>query len=788
MTSIDPRTPVIIGVGQVIDRLGADDYAKKSAVDLAAEASRRALADTGVDATVVAAAVDTVAGIRQFEISTPAAKAPLGKSNNYPRSVAMRVGANPSRAILEVTGGQGPQHLLTELAGTIATGDAEVALMFGSEAISTARALAKESDRPDFAEQVDGQLEDRGFGLKGLVATEANSYGLGDIPSQYALFENARRARLGLSRAAYDAQIGALFAPFTKVAASNPYAAAPVERSADELVTRTEANRPIADPYLRYVVARDQVNQGAAVVVASVAAASRLGVPEDRWVYLHGHADARERNLLDREDLSSSPAARLASRAALDMAGKTADDMATFDFYSCFPIPVFNAAVDGLGLAPDDPRGLTLTGGLPFFGGAGNNYSMHAIAETVRRARQAPGTFGFVGANGGMMSKYSVGVYSTTPCPWQPDRSGVIQAMIDERPLVPQVTRADGWATIETFTIKYDRDGNASGIIVGRLDDGRRALAMGVPGDGDILEVLTSEQPVGQRVWVFNTGPGNRVTTTPERAAQLNPPSVPGLREHYEYIKAELEGHLLVVTLNRPEKRNALFPPAHEELAQVFDAFFADKDMWVAIITGAGEQAFCAGNDLVYSASGKPNYIPRAGFAGLTHRRGMNKPVIAAVNGFAMGGGLETALACHLVVADETAQFALSEVKVGLAAVAGGIVRLPRTIPPKVANDLILTGRRIGAVEAKELGIVNRVVPPGQALAGAKELAAQIMENSPTSVRISLQVMAAAVVHADPVDAVNARSESFDELMSTYDALEGMTAFAQKRAPQWKNQ
>jgi len=789
MTTIDPRTPVIIGVGQVIDRLGADDYEKLSSVGLAAKASERALADTGADPVRIAEAIDTVAGIRQFEISTPGAPAPLGKSNNYPRSVAARVGAAPTRAILEVAGGQGPQHLITELAATIASGRGRVALVFGSEAISTARALAKAEDRPDFNETVDGSLEDRGFGLKGLMSRECASYGLVGAPSMYAMLENARRARLGMTKEQYAEQIGRLFAPFTSVAAKNPYASAPTERTAEELMTVSENNRMIADPYTRYVVARDQVNQGAAVLIASVEAARELGVPEDKWVYIHGHSDAREAEYLDRQDMSASPAAQMAAQQALQMAGLSTNDVATWDFYSCFPVPVFNAAVDGLGLSPDDPRGLTLTGGLPFFGGAGNNYSMHAVAETVQRARQAPGTYGFVGANGGMMSKFSAAVYSTTPVEWRADRSADLQDRLDGAPVVPQVTRATGWATIETYTIVYDRDGNGSGIVLGRLENtGERFLAKGVPGDQDILDVLNSEEPIGQRVWVQDTGPGNRVTTTRERAAELLPPKPLVLQESYEYVKAERDGHLLVVTLNRPDKRNALFPPAHEELNQIFDTFFADEDLWVAIITGAGDKAFCAGNDLVYSSTGAPNYMPPGGFAGLTHRRNMYKPVIAAVNGFAMGGGFETALACHLVVADETAKFALSEVKVGLIAGAGGVIRLPRQIPEKIAYELVLTGRMMSAEDAHRYGVVNKLVPAGQAMAAARELADEILAASPTSVRISLQVMEATRAIPDPVDAVNARLSFFDDLLASENFMEGVTAFAQKRPPQWRNQ
>src|SRR3546814_625192 len=222
-----------------------------------------------------------------------------------------------------------------------------------------------------------------------------------DAPSTYAVLENARRARLGQGRAEYAASIGRLFEPFTRVAAKNPYAAAPVERSAEELVTVTERNRMIADPYPRFVVSRDQVNQGAAVLVTSVATAERLGIPKEKWVFLNGHADTFEREIMERPDLGTSPGAVRATTAALDMAGLTTSDIACFDLYSCFPIAVSNV-VEGLGLDEEDPRGFTVTGGLPFFGGAGNNYSMHAIAETVQRLRDDPGAFGLVGANGGI--------------------------------------------------------------------------------------------------------------------------------------------------------------------------------------------------------------------------------------------------------------------------------------------------------------------------------------------------------------------------------------------------
>ncbi|GAA1733259.1 acetyl-CoA acetyltransferase [Nonomuraea bangladeshensis] len=730
---LDPRTPVLVGVGQASERIGEPGYGRLSAVELAAAAAREALVDTGADPGEVAAAVDTVAGVRQFEISTPGIPSPLGRSTNYPRSVAARVGAAPRRAILEVVGGQGPQHLVNEMAAAVADGEAQVVLVFGSEAISTAQHLAKAEDKPDFSESVEGDLEDRGYGLKGLVSRQQAAHGLTDALSQYALFDNARRARLGQTREEYAAGMGALFAPFTKVAAANPHAAAPVERTAEELVTPSEKNRYIAEPYTRYTVAREKVNQGAAVLLMSVGEARRLGVPPERWVFLHGHADLRERGLLERADLSGSPAAVLAVRHALEQAGIGADELAVIDLYSCFPIAV-SAVCDGLGLPADGSRELTVTGGLPFFGGAGNNYSMHAIAETVQRLRAQPGAYGLVGANGGSLSKYSAGVYSTTPAEWRPDRSAALQAELDSRPGVEQAFQADGWATIETYTVKHGRGGKRTGIVVGRLEaDGRRFIA--TSDDERTLGLLTTGEPIGRRVHVRSFGFGNRVAVDDALMDELFPPRAAVLRDDYEHVLVRRDGHVLEVTINRPDSRNSLHPPANDELDAVFDAYFADPGLWVAIITGAGGKAFSAGNDLLYSASGKPMWVPKNGFAGLTSRRNMTKPVIAAVNGFAMGGGFEIALACHLVVADETARFALSEVKVGLVAAAGGLVRLPRALPGKLATEMILTGRRLTAAEALEHGLVNRVTEPGQALAGARELARELLESSPTSVR-----------------------------------------------------
>ncbi|HYR13319.1 MAG TPA: acetyl-CoA acetyltransferase [Mycobacterium sp.] len=505
---VDPRTPVLVGVGQFTERIDDPDYRGLSAVDLATAAAKAALGDTGVDVAKVAKAVDTVFGLRQFEISGPM-PASLGKSNNYPRSVMNRLGGDPARVVLEPVGGQGPQKLVTEAGNAIVAGAADVVMIIGSEPGSTARYFANRDDKPDFTEHVEGQLEDRGHQIFTYIDDYTIQHGLTGAPVQYGLLENARRARLGRSVTDYRRAMAELFAPFSKVAAKNPFSSSPVERSVEEILTVTDENRMICDPYPRLLVARDQVNQGAAAVLTSVEAARRLGVPEEKWVYVHGHADMIEQAMLDRVDLGAGPASVMAANEALRVAGIGIGDIATFDLYSCFPLPVF-VICDALGLDGDDPRGLTLTGGLPYFGGPGNSYSLHGIAETVTQMRDRPGQFGLVGANGGILSKYSVGIYSTTPVDWRPDRSAQLNEQISALPKIGVTKEPDGAATIETYSVRYDWPIRA-GIIVGRLDaDGSRFMA--TTDDEDLVALMSDGDPLGANISVWSSEHGNRAS------------------------------------------------------------------------------------------------------------------------------------------------------------------------------------------------------------------------------------------------------------------------------------
>jgi len=259
-----------------------------------------------------------------------------------------------------------------------------------------------------------------------------------------------------------------------------------------------------------------------------------------------------------------------------------------------------------------------------------------------------------------------------------------------------------------------------------------------------------------------------------------------------EDSRTECDGRLLIVTINRPEVYNALHPMANAELSEAFDAFAADPELWVAIITGAGDKAFCAGNDLKYHAqvrdkTGERPRHPGKGFGGLTNRLDLDKPVIAAVNGVAMGGGFEIALAADLIIASDRAKFALPEPRVGLAAGAGGMQRLARQVPLKKAMGMMLTGRHVSASEGYELGFVTAVVPHGGLMQEARRWAEQILECSPVSIRATKQVVMRSLNVPDLEGALRNRNyPAYVAMTESEDTIEGPKAFAEKRKPRWQ--
>jgi crotonobetainyl-CoA hydratase len=257
----------------------------------------------------------------------------------------------------------------------------------------------------------------------------------------------------------------------------------------------------------------------------------------------------------------------------------------------------------------------------------------------------------------------------------------------------------------------------------------------------------------------------------------------------YQYVLYEKKGHLAYVTINRPEVMNALHYAANVELNDIFNDFKQDDELWVAIITGAGKRAFSAGNDLKATAEATARGESFVGekpvpFGGITTGFDCPKPLIAAVNGVAMGGGFEIALACDLIIAAESARFALPEPRVGLFAAAGGVHRLPQQIPLKQAMGMLLTGRQVGAAEAYRMGLVNEVVPDEELMAAAERWASQILECSPLSVRLTKEAVYSGLNHSLE-EAMHNDRPLLQRLFASQDFVEGPKAFAEKRKPNW---
>ena len=507
MSAQASATPILVGVGQYTDHLAAADFEALSPQALAARAASLALKDMQATDDVkidLIAAVRTVADSIGSELSALAY--PFGGPDNFPRAVASHVGINPDHALYSLACGDEPQLLVSEMCEKIANGEVETVLLCGAEAAATSRQAQRNGDSPDWRETIGGQCEDRGADIDDLLSPEMVAHGMALPLSVYPLFENLRRHLSGVAADDYARLMGALLAGYNRVAAANPLSTHPAKLTAEDIATETAANRMVAYPYTKAMVARDAVNQAAAVILTSEEAARRMGIAETKWVYLHGYAHAAEPAVHLRQNLADAPAMALAYQAALQRAGVKPDAIAHFDLYSCFPVAVF-LAMDILGLSLDDKRPFTVTGGLPFFGGPGNNYSMHAIASMVEALRQDPGTFGLVGANGGYLSKHAVGVYSTTaPAVWQAHDSAALQAEIDALPQTPFTARPEGAAVLESFVLLPAPDG-LQAVIFGRLDsnsnEGDAARFVAANHDQKaIADKMMAVDPIGARIQV----------------------------------------------------------------------------------------------------------------------------------------------------------------------------------------------------------------------------------------------------------------------------------------------
>jgi acetyl-CoA C-acetyltransferase len=668
-------------------------------------------------------------------------------------------------------GGDNAQRLVNAAAQAIADGQARVVLVAGAEAGSSLAAARRAGRTPAWPEQAPDVVPTRTIGSDRPANNEAETaVGLVAPVYLYALLESAVAARAGETPEEHLATITGLWSRFSAVAADNPYAWLPREFGAEELATTGPDNRPISAPYPKLLCANLQVDLASGLIVTSVEAAEAAGVPQESWVFPHAGASGEDEWFVsERAELAASPAIRTLGRAVLGHAGLTAADLAHVDLYSCFPAAVQIAAAE-LGLPIDDKsRPLTVTGGLTFAGGPGNNYGGHGVATLVQRLREDPDGYGLATSLGWYVTKHSLGVYSARP-PARPFRH--LHPVVELPPSRPVATGYTGPAVVEAYTIPYDRGGTPKAAVLSLLTpDGARVLVRSR--QDELVDELVHGSPVGRAAHV--TGAATVVLEGPERHPLPPPPPAPVLVERW--------GPVTVITLNRPASRNAVNLAMARALERAVDAFEADPDAAVAVIAGAGG-TFCAGMDLKAAARGEFPVTEGRGPLGLTARPPA-KPLIAAVEGVALAGGCELALAADLVVAARDARFGLPEPKRGLVAAAGGAARLATRVPRNVAMELALTGEPLGAERLAQAGFVNRVVEPGTAVEVAVDLARAIAENAPLSVRISKQIVVAAADWTAE-EAFDRQAALAGEALGSADAQEGVRAFAERRAPVWR--
>lgn len=794
-----PTTPVLIGVGQVVERGPGASYADPAA--LAVRALRAAAADTGAGERLLKQA-DAVFAV-----------APTSwQYRDLGALVAAAVGAGGVETVQSSPfGGDGGQLVLNEAAAAIAAGDYDVVLVTGAEAGATQAAAQRAGIELQWPVQDSSVSPTRTVGIDKPANNAAESAaGLQAPINMYALLESANRHRLGRSPGEHAAAVAQLWSRLSAVAAGNPNAWQPQEFSAAQIAAVTDANRMISTPYTKLECANLAVDMASGIIVASAAAAEAAGVPQDKWVFLHAGASGTDEWFVsERAELAASPAIAALGGAVFEHAGIGAEDLSHVDLYACFPVAVQIAARE-LGLPVDDPkRPLSVTGGLTFGGGPGNNYGGHAVATLVGRLRAEPESFGLATSLGWYLTKHALGVYSATP-----PRRGYqhLTPVIEHPPARPARSAYTGAAVVEAYTLPYGREGAPEAAIVSVLTPtGERVLLRAT--DPALLAALTAEDWLGLPVAVDGDTivPAAPQVTESEAAAQES--EAAALADHAPDAAAaesgprreglsaagigrvplpppppapvliERRGHIMIITINRPRARNAIDLATALGLERAIDAYEADPHARIAILTGAGGY-FSAGMDLKAAARGEVPVTEKRGILGIVSAP-PRKPLIAAVEGPALAGGCELALAADLIVAAADSTFGIPEVKRGLVAVGGGVLRLSQRLPRAIAMELALTGDPISAARAAEVGLINQVAEPGKALEAALALAERIAVNAPLSIDASKQIIEQAPDWS-VAEAFAKQGRVAAAALSSQDAGEGMRAFVEKRPPVWQ--
>ena len=489
MSAFDANALVIIGVGEASRKTVPGEWPCPS--EFAGAAIKAALADTG-QPQAVAAAIDTIAAIRTFEDS--GVSMGTGSPDNVAEAFGAAGGIGAARLIYADVGGQSPQAMVNELAGAIRHGEIEVAIIVGAEANGTAKRARKAGVELDWRLPSETSFDNRLSSFPILSRTEIR-HGIISMPLAYSLMENARRLATGKSRDDYAADMATLWAAFSQKSLEREHAQFARGWSAAELVDEAGGNYQLTDIYRRWHVAQDAVDLGGAIILTSAGKARDMRVADGQIVWLAGAAETKEPPYSERADLVNPHALGFALQVALDQAGFQPKDLGPVDIYSCFPVAV-STAVEAL----DDPArasgDYTFTGGLSFFGGPGNGYPLYSIAAMVEALREDGSKPALVTANGGVMSKQAVGVYTAS----QPQRPWTGEADKNYQPQSVEINDSPkGKARILTYARPVAKGVMGAATLVVEMESGERALAVLEGADDVDLGNLTVDITPGEK-------------------------------------------------------------------------------------------------------------------------------------------------------------------------------------------------------------------------------------------------------------------------------------------------
>ena len=496
MSTPDPRAPCIIGAARhTWHAADVGDAGAPEPLDMWETVARAAANDSGVGAKALEA-LDSVQIVYCQTVQYDDATTRLCE----------RIGASPGHTFYSGIGGTTPQVLVNNAAEAMLRGEMEVALVTGAEALATQKLYKKRGERYQYTHPPEDK---RPYPWEWPPQPVEIAHQVMQAWLTFSVFDNARRAHLGTGLAEYRHSIGEMMSPMTRVAAANPDAWYPVERSVDDIVDARPDNRMVGYPYTKYMVAVMDVDMAAALLLTTHAKADELGVPADQRVYVRGWCYANDPVLVaEHDEMWHSPAIAAASGEAMRVAGIGVDEIAHFDLYSCFASSL-HFACDALGIDPLDTRGLTVTGGLPYHGGPASDYLSHSISTMVDRLRAEPGSYGMVSGVGMNLTKHVYGVYSTESGAVAPPKRADVQASIERaHPARPVVAEYAGDATVAAYSIVHGRDGSPDwGVLVcdvdGGSNGGTRAYARVT--DPDVLSSAEERELVGATVHCTTT-------------------------------------------------------------------------------------------------------------------------------------------------------------------------------------------------------------------------------------------------------------------------------------------